>query len=131
MSSKLIENIASKRAEGCPGRFGCRGITAPLKEVYYPTFRPVYAKDKSKKKTGKTTAKGAGRVGTAVAGMRRGTTVDNQIRQLIRGESIRAKHAFTKHIERFLRKFGWTPVDVQVPVWSARYKLRTEVRLFF
>ena len=97
-------------------------------QVYYPTFTPKFDKE-TKLKTRKTTAKGAGRVGSALAGMRRGTTVDNQIRQLVRGERIRAKHAFTKHIERFLSKFGWTPIDVQVPVWSTAHRLRTEVDL--
>lgn len=122
----ILAKIEEVRASECEGRRGCRGITGPLKSAYYPDFQPRFEKSARARRT---TAKGAGRVGSSAAGMRRGTHVDNQIRQLVRGEPIRAMHAFTKHIVRFMQRFDWTPVDVQTPVWNSRKKLRTEVDL--
>lgn len=128
---------ARKRTDHSPaegGRLACKGITHPLHQVYYPTFRPRY--DSTHRKKDRTTNFGLkGRAGCKTNGSRqakglmRGTVVDTQIRDLVRGVPVPKPHPFTRAVGDFMRAQGWRGLDVQTPVWCPTARLRTEIDL--
>lgn len=92
------------------GGVAVRGITRPLKEVFYPHHRVV------RRKRGNSSAS-------------IGTRVHKEIEDLTNGLEVKRKHRYTLAIEHYLAKHELCPVASEAPLLSFKGRYLTHVDL--
>jgi len=94
----------------CAGGVAVRGITRPLKEVFYPHHRVV------RRRRGNSSA--------AI-----GTRVHKEVEDLTNGNEVKRKHRYTVQIEHYLAKNSLYPVASEAPILSFKGRYLTHADL--